>query len=276
MKNNRIPKFLSCARMVTALVAGAAAGLLAAGPAGAAPQMLVLLESGGRLPLQCEGTVCRAELATMCLQPERRMPEAGRLYQPLDGGTITVAGLDAAGRAVQIPVPASARIKALRSHLAVRLEIPANWLRRHFGSLTGVVVNSGAVLRPIAAHDDAKPITAAETLRAKGHAVAVASDAFAAHPGSVLTARISNYLINALPGGSSVDDRALALAWRSALAELPGDAEHLPTTRFIVDYCQYSANSGLAASLQSCLQGRQDRALEDVHQGYVDALATGG
>jgi hypothetical protein len=275
MKNIRILRLLSFTRMVAVSAAGATAGLLAAAPAGAAPQMLVLLESGGRLPLQCEGTVCRAELATMCLQPERRMPEAGRRYRPLDGGEITVAGLDPAGRAVRIAVPASARIKALRGHLAVRLEIPAHWLRRHFASLQGVVVNDGAVLRPVAASDDAKPLTEAEILRAKGYAVTVASDAFAANPGSVLTARISNYLINALPAGKPVDDRALALAWHGALAELPGNAEHLPTARFIVDYCQYSANSGLAASLRSCLQGRQDRALEDVHQDFVDALATG-
>jgi hypothetical protein len=55
--------------------------------------MLVLLESGGRLPLQCAEARCVVELAAMCLQPERRMPEAGRSYRPVDLAAITVDGL---------------------------------------------------------------------------------------------------------------------------------------------------------------------------------------
>lgn len=262
-------------RLTLASMAAGLAVVLLASPAGAAPQMLVLLESGGRLPLQCDGATCVAELVTMCLQPERHMPEQGRLYRPLEGGGITAAGRDSAGRAVQRPLPPAARIKALRSHLAVRLEIPETWLRQHFADHQGVVVNGGVVLLPLAAAGDTRPITGAEILQAKDHAVTVAARAFADNPDSVLTARISNYLINALPPGKAVDDRTLAIAWQSALAELPGSARHLPTTRFAVDYCYYSANNNLAASFQSCLQGRQDRALEDVHQGYVDALATG-
>ena len=62
---------------------------------------------------------------------------------------------------------------------------------------------------------------------------------------------------------------------KRALGEIPADAKHLSTARFVVHYCQYSARNGLAASLQGCLQGRQDRALEDVHRGYINALATG-
>ena len=64
-------------------------------------------------------------------------------------------------------------------------------------------------------------------------------------------------------------------AWREALAEIPANPDDLSTVRFIVDYCHYSANNGLARSLHYCLQGRQDRALEELHQGYINALGTG-
>ena len=126
--------------------AGLVIALAVAGPAAAAPQMLVLLESRGLLPVQCGGGRCVVELATMCLQPERRMPEAGRTYRTLDGAAITVAGLDKSGQVVRRSVPESARIKALRGHLAVTLEISSAWLGQHFSSVHGIAVAGGAVL----------------------------------------------------------------------------------------------------------------------------------
>ncbi len=257
----------------TGFLAMLAAGIL--GTASAAPQMLVLLENGGRTPLQCRGESCVAELAAMCLQPERHIPRAGRAYTPLDGQKLLVTGQDHDGRALRLPVPPTAKLAALRSHLSVRLEVSKPWLQRHFRVVDGVVVAQAAVLRPEAEAGDERPITIAEEAEAATRAQSTARDAFAAHPGSVLTARISNYVINALPRDRDVDDKALVATWRAAVAEMSDPGADLTTARFAVDYCQYSARNGLADSLHTCLQGRQDRALEDVHQGYVDALATG-
>ncbi len=267
----------ACAAPSTAirLMAGLIIALVLAGPAIAAPQMLVLLESGGRLPLQCAEARCVVELAAMCLQPERRMPLAGRHYRTTDMDAITVAGFDETGTAVRRRLPVGARLTALRSHTAVRLEISAVWLGQNFAALQGVAVQGGAILEPVVIAGDAKPMTRAETRQVKDRAVSLARGAFAGNPGSVLTARVSNYLINALPKGKTVQPGALETAWRNALARIPANAEDLSTTRFLVNYCQYSADNGLAASLQSCLQGRQDRALEDLHQDYINALGTG-
>jgi len=257
------------------LMAGLILGLFLFNPAAATPQMLVLLESGGYLPLQCNETRCVAELAAMCLQPERRMPETGRLYRPMERAAIAVTGLNQAAEVVQRPLPDAVRITALRGHLAVRLEISSTWLRQNFASVRGVAVTGGAILKPMAMAGDTKPMTTLEILQTKDRALSVAEGVFAANPGAVLTARVSNYLINALPAGTAVHAGTLENAWQNALAAIPANVGDLSTTRFIVDYCQYSAGIGLAASLQSCLQGRQDRALEDLHKGYVNALATG-
>lgn len=257
------------------LLAGLMLGLFVFNPASATPQMLVLLESGGYLPLQCNETGCVAELATMCLQPERRMPETGRLYRPMEQDAIAVVGLNQAAEVVQRPLPDAARVTALRGHLAVRLEISSAWLRRNFASVRGVAVTGGAILKPMAMADDTKPMTSLEILQTRHRALSVAEGAFAANPGAVLTARVSNYLINALPAGRTVNASALENAWQNAQTAIPASIDDLSTTRFIVNYCRYSAANGLAASLQSCLQGRQDRALEDLHQGYINALAAG-
>ncbi|MDA1101191.1 MAG: hypothetical protein O2967_19660 [Proteobacteria bacterium] len=257
------------------LAAGVMAALFAANPVSATPQMLVLLESDGALPLQCQGARCVAELATMCLQPKRRMPEAGRPYRAMDVAAITVTGLDQQGQRVQRPLPDAARVTALRGHVAVRLEISATWLRRNFAAVQGVAVTAGAVLAPLPVAGDTWPMTRAEVVLAKDRAGSVARDAFAANPGFVLTARVSNYLINALPAGAAVQREALETARQHARGETPASAGQLATTRFQVDYCQHSAKNGLAASLRSCLQGRQDRALEHLHQNYIDALGTG-
>ena len=270
----RHPSFVR--KLLTGLVGGMLLACSHAGSASAAPQLLVLLDGGGRLPLQCAEGRCAVELATMCLQLERRMPEAGRSYRPLDLGALILSGRNTAGQAVHRPIPKTARIRALRSHLSVRLEIARTWLEQTFAARPDVIVAAGAVLRPLALASDAEPLAQGEIRQVKAHAKTVAQDAFAAEPKAVLTARISNYIINALPAGDKASNKVLATAWKKAVSEIAGGSDNdLSTARFIVDYCQYSANNGLAGSLHSCLQGRQDRALEDVHHGYVNALATG-
>ena len=262
-------------KMITASIGGLVMVLAITGPATAAPQMLVLLDGSGRLPIQCGERQRVVELATMCLQPERRMPEMGRGYRPTDRQAVVLTGLDKSGRAVQRPLPEAARINALRSHLSVRVEISRAWVEETFAARPGVVVAGGAALRPLALTSDTEPLTQSEIRHANANAMTVARGAFAGNPGAVLSARISNYVINALPNGNKVSDDALATAWREALAEIPANPDDLSTVRFIVDYCHYSANNGLARSLHYCLQGRQDRALEELHQGYINALGTG-
>ena len=44
----------------------------------AAPQVLMVVTSTEELPLTCESGQCTAEVAAMCLQPDRANPERGK------------------------------------------------------------------------------------------------------------------------------------------------------------------------------------------------------
>jgi hypothetical protein len=259
--------------MAAGWLAGAA-GI--AGPAAAAPQLLALLDARAPVPLNCRGTDCSAELPAMCLQPERRAPEVGRAYRAVQGGAIRVLGTDRRGRERALAMPPDTTFTTLRTHVAVRIDLPRPWLSRHFAEVKGLIIDGPAVLRPRAAAFDHRPLREAEVAAVQGRAAAVAHRVFAGDAGSVATARISNFLINVLPNGDRVSDANLGAAWRRAVAALPAERRRdLSTARFVVDYCQYSAGAGLARNLHTCLRARQDQALEDLHQTYVNALNTG-
>ena len=60
---------------ILAASALAVASLWSTGPATAAPQALALVATHGKVALNCDGHVCKAEFSTFCLQPDRMSPD---------------------------------------------------------------------------------------------------------------------------------------------------------------------------------------------------------
>ena len=107
------------------------AALLGASEARAAPQVLALIATDQPVALTCDATECRAELPTLCLQPERRAPQAGRGYRLADGQSVMLSGRGAGGAIVSIPVSREIRFVARRTHVTVEARIAREVLARH-------------------------------------------------------------------------------------------------------------------------------------------------
>lgn len=254
--------------------------LLAFAPATAlaAPQVLALLATDGPLALSCDDQRCVAELPSLCLQPERRAPEAGRVYRAVDDGALRLTGTAADGTPRTLGLPAEARLSALRTHVAVALSVPRAWVEENFATLEGVRVETVLPLAPEPAVDDTRPVTAAELALATSELVVVAQTVFHESPESVVAARIAGRMINAMGPDDQPDDAALASMWREAggsLAASDTDADHLARARFDYDFCRSSAASGLTASMKACFQAQHDSALEYLHLRYREALHAG-
>jgi len=256
--------------------AAAALALLTVAPAQAAPQVLALVATGAPVPLHCADDNCLVELPSLCLQPERRAPQAGRAYRPWQAADIRVVGAGADGAPQSLPLPAAASLTAARTHVAVRLSLPRDWVERHFGAGAGVEVHHTAALVPVPAADDLKPLQPAEVAQAATGQARLAAGVVSADGPRRIAVRLTTQLINALP--AAADAETQVRAWRRAVADLPAAdrrAETLTLARFQFDYCRYNAANGLSADLRDCLAAQQDGALEVLHGQYLDALAAG-
>jgi len=262
----------TCQGRVLAFAAAAIAALLAA-PALAAPQVLALIATDVPVPLRCADGVCRAELASLCLQPERRAPAAGRLYRPDNAAAIELVGHDATRHS---PLPATARLIATRTHVAVRLELPQTWIADHVGAAAAVRVAATTALLPVPRASDSRPLTATELARATGPDLSLAAGIIDADPARRAAIALSAQLINRLP--DAADAATAERLWRRLAATLPGELRRADATglaRFQFDWCRYSAANGLSPGLSQCLAAQQDRAMEALHDGYLAALGAG-
>lgn len=249
---------------ISALLIGAQAG-------SAAPQILTLVSTDGPIALTCDGERCVAELASLCLQPWRRAPQAGRAYRALQNDDLVLVGTAADGTARIRPLPAQARFVALRTHVAVALIVPQAWIERNFATLDGVSVKTVSPLVPLAAADDLAPITEAELRSARSELTALARGVFDGARERVAAVRVAARMINLLPLSGQVDDRTLAAAWRDAGGPLADSS----LARVNYDYCRFSRQSGLSPNARECLQAQHDGALEYLHVRYLEAFDAG-
>ncbi len=262
----------TCQGRVLAFVTAAIA-TLAAAPALAAPQVLALVATDVPVPLRCADGTCSAELASLCLQPERRAPEAGRQYLPHRQTTISVIDDNAVHR---LTLPDSARFVATRTHVAVRLELPQAWMTRHLPDAAAIEIAETTALVPVALPGDAQALSKAELARTTGGDIALAASVIREDPARRAAIALSGHLINALP--DDADAAAIERLWQGMAAALPAELQGQAATglaRFQLDWCRYSTDHGLSPGLKHCLAAQQDRAMEALHSGYLEILGAG-
>jgi hypothetical protein len=233
--------------------------------AGGQPQSLALLASAMPVPLQCENGSCVADLPTMCLEPERPTPEMGFVYEVATAGQVTVIGRDETGRRLVLPLPADADITALRSHVAVRLQLEEGWLRQSFARVDGLMVTAEAVLAPAGQESEV------ENLPRQLAARTIVGDAERATAVSVAT-----YILNGL--GNDDTPVAVERLWQratAAMATASDTAASLELATFQRDFCLFGAAVREDGSFRQCLEAQRDRAMEAYFARYSAALAGG-
>src|SRR5262249_57525040 len=98
--------------------------MLTTGSAHAAPQVLGIVASNGKLPLLCDAQGCHGDLSTFCLQQPRANPEPGQQYALADSRSLTLVGSNAKGETVRLPAAPYMSFVGDRGVTAVALSIP--------------------------------------------------------------------------------------------------------------------------------------------------------
>jgi len=251
------------------VVVGSATG------ASAAPQILAVLQQPGPVPVTCDGGACQVELATLCLQRHRDVPEPGMRYMPAAAETLTLVGRDAAGNQISRPLGGAARIAALRSYTTVKVEIDADAMAGL--SEVAVVVAPGAALLPAPVANDPDPLTDKEIAYFTGSMRDVATELFTAAADRRDAALVLGRLIDATPEEGAMTPATRTEIWRRAVDAHPADWSPvgMDHARTIHDACQgLTARTGFYL-LRSCLEHRQEEVLMNLNGRYWQATEPG-
>jgi hypothetical protein len=261
--------------MITTLFAALLAAF--AGPASAAPQALLVAQTG-EVTLACEGGMCAAEVTTLCLEPEKVSPRPGTRYGELAGPgatpALTLIGETKGGRAVALPPGAAPTVIAERMDSAVRLSAPRALMERYGLVRLRVRIARPATLVPARGGD---PAAAAPDL---GTRVRVAKGILGRRASDLAAARLTQAVINGLPRQRRAGEADLDAAWRRVAAAHDADpnaAAALATARWATDWCRepetYAA--GRPADFRHCLGALHDRLMGGIRDAVRDALKPG-
>ena len=110
-----------CHRIGSAGMVLAALVAFGSGAAQAAPQVLALIATNGKVDLVREGRACSAELTSFCLDVGRFSPAPGTAYHLAGAADVRLVGTAADGRSLSLDPQAFLRFESARSHVAVRV-----------------------------------------------------------------------------------------------------------------------------------------------------------
>jgi len=278
-------------RIFSAAVIFGVAGFMAA--AGAAPQVLLVVTPTDELPLNCENGLCTAEVAAICLQPDRANPSRGKGYSvaaspPVVGAkssrredTMTLIGETADGRQVALPTEQYLRVLAERDHFAVKLSVDEAVLRQ-FGlaSLT-VQITGNVLLFPDAEPQDDNPQTAADKQIAQTTLRDVAESILDKRGDTLDGAKVVRSAMNALPRDrhTTASDRGKAQANALRARVSPKARAHaekaFSTCGGVSDGDVGGAGADAYYGYRHCLGIMHDGLIDGVNREYWDALKAG-
>jgi hypothetical protein len=244
--------------------------------AAAAPQVLGIVASNGKLPLLCDERGCRGDLSTFCLQQPRANPEPGQRYRLADARSITLIGTDANGATVRLPAAPYMTFVSDRGFTAVEVSLPGEVLARFGLATVAVEVARDASLIPVAAAADGNPQSPDELTVALG-AHRQQGEKFFDDTGQAGDAiRIANVMINELPKNhrqaSDTDGHVLAAALRADAARA-ADPAGVALARDYYESCRIKTDvTHHVDSLRSCLQGTHDRLVINTNVDFWNSL----
>ena len=257
----------------------AAAGFTAAAlsPAHGAPQMMGLVASNTAQSLQCQRGDCFAEFTAFCLQPERASPVKGTAYRMHDGGRLTAVATTRDGRQIKLDT-AQLTIKAERSHVAVRIGMPAREMARLGLRQVHIQVAHNATLIPLAIPGDKTPLQADEISAGAGPMRDFGAGYVDREQHWMPVARLASHMINALPPGGRASEQQRQKLWDGIAGQHDftsapdGTQQRL---RRVHDQCQEAVALGRISSLRRCLESKHDSMVGTLNNRYWHAIKNG-
>jgi hypothetical protein len=262
----------------SALFAASAAAAIAFGAPSvlAAPQVLGLVASNGDpTPLTCDGLACSAHFSSFCLQQSRPAPGRGDGYTVAPGGELTLVLTTADGTTLRLPGREHLTIESEIGFTSVSVALPQSKLAALGATAAAVEVGPAVSLLPVASAGDPNPQEADEIALATGPMRLVASRSFEIPGRASDAARITSFLINALPqdGTETSDAREglwMAMLDRPAMASATPDG--IDAAARIYEACKISVESRSTYSMRNCLELRHaDLLAETNHKFWRDS-----
>jgi hypothetical protein len=256
-------------RFTVILVAFSLTGLARAS---AEPQILGLIASLEPTTLQCERGQCGAEFTSFCIEKHRKPPAKGSVYHIHDPETLIVEGVRGDGQTVRFPALGLLDIASARGRSAVRISVPAGFLKDNGLASIRVTVGERATLIPEPnptaywVHTDYDIAVAAGPLR--NVAAAIIDHGGERTGAALLTAR----LVNALPRAGRASEAERDQVWSSAA--LPPGASGYALVEAGFDQCYQVTRSGMM-TLRQCLGSLHDRWISKLNVDYWAVIDAG-
>ena len=210
----------------------------------AAPQVLALIATDQPVSLHCEGAFCTASLPTICIQPERRQPGAGRSYRLANGQSLTVQG-ERGTKSVSNGV----QLISKRTHVAVEVRIPRSFIS-DLGN-PAVRVGEGVSAVPVPDASDLQPIDTEELALATGPRRAVATEMVDRESARIPAVSMTNRLVHLLRAGAD---------HRQSWSEIVADAKARKVSPSAIKYahtmhdvCTFFLETRLSDSFRACI-----------------------
>jgi hypothetical protein len=246
--------------------------LLGATPVAAEPQILGLIASLEPVTLQCARGECGAEFTSYCIERHRRPPSNGMVYNIHDPATLIVEGLREDGQIIRFQASEVLDIASARGRSAIRMAVPARFLREFDLASVRITVGESATLIPEANANARRPHSELDITLAVGP-LRNLSALIIDHGGyEVFAARQTAKLINALPPGGRASETQRDAVWQSVALPSTTPGHALVETGF--DRCYQVTRSGMM-SLRQCLGSLHDRLISKLNMEYWKAVETG-
>ena len=240
--------------------------------ASAEPQILGLIATLEPISLQCERGQCSAEFTSYCIEQSREPPLLGTAYHIYDPATLTVEGVREDGESIRFQAPGLVEIASARGRSAVRMTVPASFLKENRLAFVRVTVGERATLIPEANPKARNPHTEFDIAMATGPLRDVAAAIVDGGGARVDAARQTARLINALPRSGRASE-----AQRDRIWQVVGLSPDLSGHAMVVsgfERCQRVTSSGLM-SLRQCLGSLHDGLISKLNVDYWKAVETG-
>ena len=240
-------------------------------PATSAPQILLSVGSEETIPMRCDGHLCEAEIATICLQTDRSDPARGTPYALLDPKTLKIVAEGRGGQTVQVPLARGHRIVAARGHTAVRLTIPRALLQRRGLARPALRLKGNAIFAPEPMDGDNDPQSDADIALARTTLRMIAAKVIHHQADRSQAAGVILGAINSLPRNRPPTPAERATAETQLLsAAMPENVSKM--VKEAVDHCKSLGTTFIKReplfSYRGCLTVNHDTMLEELYMDY--------
>ncbi|MBT3768036.1 MAG: hypothetical protein HOB79_21450 [Rhodospirillaceae bacterium] len=237
--------------------------LVGSGRTEAAPQILGLIASVEATPMTCENGTCSAEFSTFCLQEQRGIPVDGTEYLPTIETDLSMYVKDVKGRVKKVSVADRVRIKSSNGYASVTISIPERELISMRVEKAALSVGKLGSLVPLSKPKDINPLSKKEIAQFTGPLRKRAEGSMITQKDAVTESRLTQKMINVLPGKGEVSRLKRYSLWRDVIGKDPESrGEKLARRRF--DDCKRDLNNYYIVGMRNCLSHFQAESMAEV------------